>query len=87
MQKLGEMLAVLARDCASRPILYLAVAAKPLPIALGRAFATARKATDPRLEYLNRIFAAMTPGDQLRTRCELLDCREARRAHILRNVA
>jgi hypothetical protein len=39
------------------------------------------------MALLNRLYGALTPEHQLRCRATMLDCREARRAAILRGVA
>ena len=59
---------------------------RDLCIALAHRFAGV-KPTDPANAWLNRLFGHLSPIDQMRCRAELLDCRTARRAHILRGVA
>jgi hypothetical protein len=55
---------------------------RDLPIALAHVVA-GTKPYSLALERLNRLYAGLTPADQLRCRAELLECREARRGVAL----
>lgn len=51
---------------------------RELPIALAH-YAVRRKPGEPGALIANKLFARLTPADQLRCRWELHECREARR--------
>ena len=59
---------------------------RPLPIALAQQLALTRP-KDPRLALLNSIYMDLSPADKLRCQGELYECRRARRALLLAQVA
>lgn len=62
-------------------------AKRDLPIALAHAFAAPNPYGEVgRMALLNKIFATMSPADQLRCRAEFLECREAKRGKRLAEV-
>lgn len=60
-------------------IAQIALDVRPLPVALGQAFAVVRMGDAKRLELLHRHFRGLSLAHQMECKAELHHCKQARR--------